>query len=274
MPRIHDTSYNKRLSKPEYYSDAQKEEYIQKRIADIIFEDDIPPVPTRQQELDYLNWLEEDFRKDKWLHTRFRKLQAGPLRRPYKDTRELQTQQRFHNGTNFLIGAILISPLAIFLGRLNRATLTGVPKIHHPENYFRMVDYSPDACARKNFRIGFFLTLGLGGMVYMLYNHQNYFRDQYYSRPDLKPRAPMVEDTEDEAKAKQDFYEKVYPTHRGKQNWKIFKRSALYRLFRPNQADYSLTFEERDPDLLNYNQYKHSSGEYPTKTRMYEQHWN
>ena len=104
MPRVADKSYNHILTKPEFFDDVQKEEYLQKRILDTVLEDKIPPIPTREKELEYLDDLEKDFRTDRWIHFRFRKLQAGPYRKPYKETRHLVYENRMIKIFHFVMG--------------------------------------------------------------------------------------------------------------------------------------------------------------------------
>ena len=106
-----------------------------KRVEDIIFEKEVPPLPTRQQELNYIDNLEKEFRAQPWLSFRYRKLQAGPLRKPYERTRALSKEYRINYATNFMLGALISSPFAIWWGRRNRWTAGGVPMVYYPKNY-------------------------------------------------------------------------------------------------------------------------------------------
>mmetsp|Transcript_13141 Transcript_13141/g.15202 ORF Transcript_13141/g.15202 Transcript_13141/m.15202 type:complete len:275 (-) Transcript_13141:28-852(-) len=274
MPRINDLSYHAVFIKPEFYDDEQREEYIQKRIFDTITENKVPPVPTRQQELDYLEKLELDFRNDRWLHARFRKLQAGPLRIPYKKSRELLQENRMVGWINFMIGAILISPLAVFVGRHMRTSSGGVPLMHLPRAYHNFPNVNPDRYARIRFRIGFLATLVLGGFGLATFTTPNVFKDEYYSRPDLKPDTPMVEDTEDIKRAKDEFYKGLYVTEGCAEKIRLFKNSPVYRLFRPNHALYEIRYPDRKGTDNNYNHFKRDRMIYPSDSRMHEQHWH
>jgi hypothetical protein len=40
-------------------------------------------------ENEYMDFLEESFRSDPWIHFRFRKFMAGPKRIPWKNAREI-----------------------------------------------------------------------------------------------------------------------------------------------------------------------------------------
>lgn len=273
MPRIVDTSYHNYLSNPNYYSREQKEEYLEKRIDDVILENKVPPIPTRQMELDYLEKLEKDFRSDSWISNRFRKLQAGPLRAPYKRTRELQTEYRMAYWTHFLLGAALVYPLAILFGRGLRKTTGGIPKYYMARNYHNFPDISPDYNSRWKFRQGFYGTLILSGLFFGSWLTPNPFKDEYFSRPDAKTDTPMVEDTEEIKRAKEQFYSAQYGRYYVKKRREMFKNSAFYRLFRPNQASYKIKYEDRREKDDPYNSWNSAKGTYPSDSRMHEQHW-
>lgn len=55
------------------------------KTANEIFEVRKPPVPTQEMEREYVDWLQEDLKKDPWITTRFRKLTANPKRVPWKN---------------------------------------------------------------------------------------------------------------------------------------------------------------------------------------------
>lgn len=274
MPRINDMSYHQVLRRPEFYNDEQREEHIQKRIDDAIYEKAIPPLPTRQQELDYLEELEKDFRSDPWLHNRFRKLQAGPFRIPYKKTRELVEQQRMVKLLNFLLGAILVSPLAIGVGRRLRVTSGGVPRVYFPKNWHMFPNVQPDHNCRNRFRLGFYGTMFLGGYLTMIFWTPDVWKDEYFSRPDFKPTTPMVEDTPDIQKAKDEFYSSVYQREYTDKKRKILRQTPFYRLFRPNYADYNVRFQDRRNTDHEGNTYRNKIGAFPSESRMHEHHWH
>lgn len=269
MPRQVDTSYNEVLSRPSFYDEEQKEEYLQKRIMQEITEDAVPPLPNRQQELDYLEELEKDFRSDSWLHYRFRKLQAGPLRKPYKRVHELKKMEKVDYIINFSIGALVFSPLAIFIGRRMRVNPTGVQRVYFPRNMHRFPIADPEQLARRYFYTGFLGTCILGGVLFGNKFTQDLTKDEYYSRPDLKPFPAMVEDTEDIAKAKKELYETTY----GYRNEELHKRGFFYRLFRPSQADYNIRYQDRRVTDNTKNTYNPEIGGFPSKMDLQDNHW-
>jgi hypothetical protein len=268
MPRAMDSSYNQILTKPSFYDEQQREEYLQKKIMDEILEPSIPPLPTRQMELDYMNTLESEFKSDRWLHTRFRKMQAGPFRRPYKQTRALKQRYRRDYALNFFLGALIISPFAILFGRRMRHTSSGVPAYYFPRNWHRFPNLNPDHYAKNYFRVGFFASLFLGGNILASSMTPIYDKDEYYSRPDFKPSQPMVEDSDDIKKAKKEMMEIEYGM-KGEEK----KKSLLYRLFRPNEADYNVWYSDRRENHNEQNTYDPKNGGFPNATRMHEHHW-
>jgi hypothetical protein len=268
MPRAMDSSYNQILTKPSFFDEQQREEYLQKKIMDEILEPSIPPLPTRQMELDYMEKLESEFKHDRWLHTRFRKMQAGPFRRPYIQTRALKQRYRRDYSLNFLLGVIIISPFAIFIGRKMRLGSSGVPALYFPRSFHRFPNLNPDHYAKNYFRMGFWSSLFIGGNVMASFMTPIYDKDAYYSRPDFKPSAPMVEDTDDIKKAKREMMEVEYGMKDHER-----KKSILYRLFRPNQADYNVWYKDRRENSHELNTYDPKVGGFPNASRMHEHHW-
>ncbi|CAI2377283.1 unnamed protein product [Moneuplotes crassus] len=269
MPRVVDTSYHEILSRPDYYDDAQKEEYLQKRIMDEILEDKTPPLPNREQELDYLKELEDEFRNDRWLNLRFRKLQAGPLRRPYKNAKELKKLQYLDYVTLFIAGSIMFLPLGIVVGRRMRYTQSGVPKVYFAKHLYRLPYNDPDGMAKNYFRLGLFATTSIAGLFLAGYFCPDHFKDEHFSRPDLKPSAPMVEDDEDTKRAKKQLFAHEYFV----QDEEFNRRGFLYRIFRPNSADYNIRYEDRIKFDAPHNSYDPKTGGFPSAKNLHEHYW-
>lgn len=272
MPKVFDSSYNSKFAKPNFYNDDQKEEYTERRLQDELFEKEIPPLPTRQMELDYLEQLEKEFKSDPWFHFRFRRIQAGPLRKPYQRYQEITGQKRAAYILNFMIAAAAISPFAIAVGRRLRYSNGGVPMFYHAKNYHNFPNVHPDHAATWRFRKGFYGILFIFGSAYAFKYTKDNRLDEYYSRPDLKPDAIMVEDSEDFADAKKDFYSHTHRADIRARNWEIIKNSPFYRLLRPNHAEYKIRYENRR-EKNRYNSYDAERGAFPSDSRMHEQHW-
>ena len=173
-----------------------------------------------------------------------------------------------------MVGAAFISPLAIAVGRRFRVTSGGVPKIYYPKNYHLFPNVNPDHTPKNRFKIGFYGTLFLGGYLTMLFWTPNVWKDEYFSRPDFKPTTPMVEDSEDLKKAKEEFYSSLYLRESTQKKRRIFRQSPLYRLFRPNSADYNIRYEDRRKTDHEGNTYKRNIGAFPSDVRMHEHHWH
>ena len=89
------------------------------READEVFIERQPPVPTPEMEVEYIDWLREDFKSDPWVTYRFRKYMAGPKRVPWKNQRRLKRQHQFTFCAHWALGAALFWPVAAMIGRYN-----------------------------------------------------------------------------------------------------------------------------------------------------------
>lgn len=92
MPSQYDTTYHWEYSKPTY--DRQEDKIKAQTImeADYVLEVRPSREPTRQEELEYMAWLEDEFAHDPWITPRFRKYMAGPKRWAWKNQREIKRQ--------------------------------------------------------------------------------------------------------------------------------------------------------------------------------------
>jgi len=76
-------------------------------------EEDIPPVPTRQEELAYLDFLEGSIATDPIITLRPKRYMAGPERLRWKAMTEIRSEYRKTFLRNFALSIILVSPLTI-----------------------------------------------------------------------------------------------------------------------------------------------------------------
>lgn len=164
MPRVTDTGRNGELSRPNFYSFDQENEYLEKRLEEYIYEPALPPIPTREQELKYLDELEKDFKNDRWTSVHFRSMQAGPQRRPFKRFEMLRNQYRFKFFKDVLIGAILVSPIAIMFGKMSRLNFNGIPRIYYPWNFKNFQNTHFDNHGMWYFKFAFYSTLYGGAL--------------------------------------------------------------------------------------------------------------
>lgn len=85
MPSTYDNTYHYQFSKPTYDREFDEKVALEQRIADEIFELQVPRLPTKEEEREYMDFLAEDFRSDPWASLRFHKYMAGPKRIPWKN---------------------------------------------------------------------------------------------------------------------------------------------------------------------------------------------
>lgn len=73
--------------------------------------EEIPSLPTREQELNYLNFLEASFNSDPWLTIHPRKYMANPHRLAYKNRMSYRKEYYKTFLKNFLATVIITTPL-------------------------------------------------------------------------------------------------------------------------------------------------------------------
>ena len=97
-------------------------------------------------------------------------------------------------------------------------------------------------------------------------------KNHLYDRPDLKPKAAMVNDTS--MLYDDDVYKQMLQSNYNTEKSSEYKKSSLYRLFRPLNADYDTkdnTYVDRGASGTNY---VPSSGRFPLHTNTYADHEN
>lgn len=99
--------------------------------------------------------------------------------------------------------------------------------------------------------------------------------NQYYTRPDLKPKAAMVKESTDyDSVAYQQMLQQNYTQYKTNKAGEDKKKSPWYRLFRPLDADYETKvnlYDGRDPSK---NFYAKKGGGFPTYHHDYSDHTN
>jgi hypothetical protein len=76
-------------------------------------EDAIPPEPSREEELKYLNWLEKSFSEDPFITLHPKRYSAGPFRLYYKYRVQMKKEYRKTFFKNFVMSVGLTWPLII-----------------------------------------------------------------------------------------------------------------------------------------------------------------
>ena len=123
---------------------------------------------------------------------------ASPKRVPFKNYKELRDDYRREFIINFLAGAMLGWPLAVIIGRRATTYQGGVGVVP----YQRWVHDWPNVCAtrtnRKFFRRYSLLTMCVTGTMFARqFTDNTGLKNEWYTRPDLKPKAAMVNDPTD-----------------------------------------------------------------------------
>ena len=173
---------------------------------------------------------------DKWISMRPRKYMAGPKRIPYKNLLELRTEYRIEYAQWFLLGAAVSWPIACMIGNRAQRYQGGAGVVP----YQRAVEEWPNVHAtrttRKFFRRYAFGTCFIVGNLLAGYmTDTSRLSNEWYTRPDLKPKAAMVKDDSMLYEAdvvnqmKQQHYNTVTDDHK-KSNW--------YRMLFPLDANY------------------------------------
>lgn len=194
-----DSSYNNIYRRPVYDSKSDQTRRRFTREADELFEKAVPPIPTPEDEVEYIDWLKEDFMSDPWVTHRFRKYMAGPKRVPWKNMRQLKKQYQYNFTITWILGFGLTWPLATVIGRRMQSSFHGVPIV--PLQWYKhdFINVSPGVYARKQFRLyAFGSALALGWLfAYALVDRDGWRSDKLRNRPDMKPKAAMVKTDEE-----------------------------------------------------------------------------
>lgn len=141
--------------------------------------------------------LQEDLKTDPWFTFRFRKYTAGPKRIGFKNKKKILTEYRSAFTFWFLTGAALTWPVAAWVGNSFKATTGGVARIPINQWNHKHPNTHPSRTTHKFFRKYSLITMFCGGFALARYMvDDSPLNDQYYTRPDFKPKAAMVNDHE------------------------------------------------------------------------------
>ena len=103
--------------------------YKMAKEADEVLELKPAEYPSLEKQIEYIDWLQEDFKSDPWITHRFRKYTAGPKRIPWKNQRQLKRYHQFTFMVHWVIGSVLSWPLAAYIGRAYKVETGGVPVV-------------------------------------------------------------------------------------------------------------------------------------------------
>ena len=268
MPSQFDNSYHAYYRKPTFDDETSQELYQINKEANEVLELRTPDVPTPEQEVEYIDWLQDDFKSDPWLTYRFRKYTANPKRIPWKNNRKLKRQYTFSFMCNWALFSAISWPIACAIGRRWKVTRGGVPRVPLNRQIHDFPNVDPGTVARKNFR-----WYAFGSALLMGYCSARYVTDPtmrssntWYSRPDLKPYPAMVAKPENDVT--RDTMEKdLYINKQGSS----IKSSPFYRYFFARDADFTIKenpFDKYHKDDI----WDHRKGHYATYGNNFGEH--
>ncbi|CDW76650.1 UNKNOWN [Stylonychia lemnae] len=235
MPSQYDNTYHFEYSKPTYDTVEDKIKFQTIREADEVLELKTSREPTREEEIQYLDWLESEFASDPWITHRFRKYTASPKRWAWKNAMEQKRDYQSQMFTNYIFGFLLTWPLGVYVGRSMQTRGTGVPSVPLQKYLHDFYNLDPSHYSRKLFRRYFFITCSLGGVFFAYATVENRYKNPWYSRPDLKPFPAMVAKDHLDRNEKQ-MYETNYRSYHQEEAKMQRKNSTWYRLLFPNDA--------------------------------------
>lgn len=213
--------------------------------------DEVPPLPTRDQELAYLNYLEKSIATDPWFSIRTKRYMASPWRLYWKKNIEMRKEYRKTFFKNFLISVCLSYPLIVYLSNKRQFTPTGVPKtnvlpsdVFHPT--FVKLDEIKNKSVRNTFRYGllkYSFIFGVAGAF--LTTDGDYLVDNLNARPDLGQFRAMTNDAPVSEKKVFEFFDGVaYPDEEKPTILKRMKKAVWPSLdYNPKDTYYEPFFD-------------------------------
>lgn len=165
---------------------------------------------------------------------------ASPKRWAWKNAHYIENSYKFTFWTNACIGAVLTSPFAVWIARRMQRFQGGVPSVPYPKYGFDFVNLDPGHFTRKTFRFYFASICFIGGYLFASYTVDSHImKDPWFTRPDLKPFPAMVPKEELDI-TERTMLEAQYQTYRNEKFAETKKHRTWYRLFFPNDADFSV----------------------------------
>jgi hypothetical protein len=110
--------------------------------------------------------LQDDIREDPWVSFRTKKYMSNPKRHGFKNRRILQKRYRLEYWTNFLIGAALSFPAAIWMGQRMQRYQGGVAVVPIQRFVHDHPDISPMRTTLRYFKRWHFGTMFVAGSIF------------------------------------------------------------------------------------------------------------
>lgn len=212
----------------------------------------IPALPTREQELDYLKYLEESISTDPWITLRPKKYMCGPWRLYYKNLYTMKREYYKKFFYNFMISSVGLSGIIIYAASRRMVTSTGVPMtrvmpkdLFTPSNINKLsYDIIRNKYPKRTFRYGIFkysIIVGLLGGY--LFTDKDYLYDDINSRPDLNQFRIMTDNVPDKERKVFNMFGSTYfgkPWKDEPQSWvkKLNKKLFPSVDYNPHSSEY------------------------------------
>lgn len=205
-----------------------------------------------------------------------KKLMSSPKRVPWKNYRQLRDDYRRQWIVNFIIGAGLSWPLAVLIGRRAMVSQGGVAAVPIQRWVHDWPNVNPTRTTWKYFRRYSGLTMMIAGTCFARqYTDDSGLKNQYYTRPDLKPKAAMVkEGTDYDPVVYQQMLQQNYHQYKTNKMGEDIKKNSWYRLFKPLDADYETKVNLYANREGSRNFYSGKGGGFPTYHHDYADHTN
>ena len=207
---------------------------------DMMKAEEVPPLPTRKQELEYLKFLESSIATDRWITGRPKKYMAGPWRLYYKKKFEMRNEYYKTFLKNFLISAFLFKGLIVLAASKRMYNKSGVPitrvvptDLFTPSNENKLkYDHLRNKYTKRTFRFGLFkYSIIVGFIGGYLYTDNDYFTNDLNARPDLGQFRIMTDNVPDNERKVFDMYEKTYFGKAWNDKPDAWNKRFYYKLF-------------------------------------------
>lgn len=147
------------------------------------YEPEVPPVPTRTQEIDYIERLAKNFRDQPY--SKYYSLEYFRINKMEQAERINRYQRNWYS--NFLIGLVVSGTASIALFGLKARRGSGIPWFFRPKMYDTV--YRPYSRELFHYHVGIrqaVLTLGGGWWFANRYTDQSELLDEYYDNGKVK----------------------------------------------------------------------------------------
>ena len=139
------------------------------------YEEEIPPLPTRNDEIAMMKRYADDF----LAQPSYKFYQNDSSRKTKLDITGQLNTVKAHYWLNFCIGMLISAPAVYFTGSLFQRTASGVPYYYRPKYFFTMQKYYNQAKSIKTILIQIPLWLVLGFWYANRYTDTSFVDDEH-----------------------------------------------------------------------------------------------